>query len=62
MVKRWARAEIYDFLMRGEFADQKRAENGVPLPSAWRSLRNAAYTAAKWSEFEPEPVMINGRR
>ena len=62
MGKRWARAEIYDFLMRGEFADQKRAENGVPLPSAWRSLRNAAYTAAKWSEFEPEPVMINGRR
>ena len=60
-VKLWARAEIYDFLMRGELRAQKKLENGMPLPSAWRALRNAAYKAAQYSSFEPQMVNIVGR-
>ena len=62
MVKLWARAEIYDFLWRSETRQQKRAENGVALPSVYRPLRNAAYKSAQWSRFEPEMVTVAGRR
>ena len=62
MVKLWARAEIYDFLMRSESRQLKRADNGAVVPSAWRGLRNAAYKSAKWSHYEPEMMTVVGRR
>lgn len=62
MVKLWARAELYDFLMRSDLRGAKRMENGTPLPSVWRPLRNAAYKSARWSQFEPEMANISGRR
>jgi hypothetical protein len=61
-IKLWARAEIYDFLMRGEMVAQKRMDNGTPLPSTWRQLRNAAYKSARWSQWEPEMIQVVGRR
>ena len=61
MVKLWARAELYDFLMRSEMRAQKKLDNGQSAPSSWRSLRNAAYTSAKWSNFEPKLANIVGR-
>lgn len=60
-VKLWARAEIYDFLMRSEMRALKKLDNGMPVPSTWRALRNAAYKAAQWSNFEPEMANIVGR-
>ena len=62
MVKLWARAELYDFLMRSEMRGRKTLDNGSPAPSSWRALRNAAYKSAIWSDFEPEMANIVGRR
>jgi hypothetical protein len=58
MVLKWAKAEVYDFLFRSESREKKRADNGTPLPSAWRQLRNAAVRSAQWNEFEPELMTI----
>ena len=62
MVKLWARAELYDFLMRSEMRGRKTLDNGTPAPSSWRALRNAAYKSAIWSNYEPELANISGRR
>lgn len=62
MVKLWARAELYDFLMRAELRAQKKLDNGTPAPLVWRSARNAAYKSAMWSQFEPEMANVAGRR
>ena len=61
-VKQWAKAEIYDFLMRGEMLAGHKADNGAPLPSLFRPLRNAAVKEATWSQFEPELLNVVGRR
>ena len=60
-VKRRARAEIYDWLMRSEMGSS-RLDNGQPAPSEFRALRNAAVKEAKWSNQEPELMNIVGRR
>ena len=59
----WAKAMVYDFLMRSEMEANRRADNGAPLPSVYRPLRNAAVRAAKYSEFEPKKMeTVVGRR
>ena len=61
-LQKWARFETYDFLMRRELGKRKVAENGVPLPSMWRTLRNAALKAAENSGYEPALKNVTGRR
>ncbi len=61
-VVKWAYAELTDRLMHDELAAGKRAENGVPLPSIWRPVRNAALKSATWSGYEPQVKTVFGRR
>lgn len=57
-VVRWAYAKLTDNLMRREMAQAKRLENGQPLPSVWRPIRNSAIREARWSPYEPELVNV----
>lgn len=59
---KWAYAELCDRMMRGEMLDRPRLENGMPIPSTWRPLRNAAYKSARYGGQEPALLNVVGRR
>lgn len=61
-VVKWAYFELLDNLMRREMGAGKKADNGAPLPSIWRPLRNAALRSAGMSSYEPQMKHIVGRR
>lgn len=61
-VVKWAEFELYDLLMRREYVENRRAENGAQIPNSWRALRNAALKSAQWSNYEPELKQVIGRR
>lgn len=61
-VVKWAYAELTDRLMRDEMMAKLRADNGTPLPSVWRPIRNAAMKSAMGTSYEPQLRNIVGRR
>ena len=61
-VVKWAKFEVYDWLMRREAVQSARLESGALPPSRWRALRNAALREAQWSQYEPELMQVYGRR
>ena len=61
-ISKWAYFELMDQLMRKEMMARGRADNGTPLPSVYRPLRNAALKAAENSSYEPTMNHVVGRR
>lgn len=61
-ILKWARFEVYDFLMRQEMNEGRRADNQTVQPSQWRQLRNAALKSAENSGYAPQPITVLGRR
>lgn len=61
-VIKWAYFELTDMLMRREMMQFAKADNGTPVPSVWRPIRNQALRDAGWSSYEPPLKKVVGRR
>jgi hypothetical protein len=61
-VLRWAKYELLRWLYEGDLAKGDRADNGVNIPSRWRSAAREAWRQADRSQYEPDLVTLTGRR